>query len=88
MGTGNHLPPPAAAERAEMARRHLDRMVAIKGEQVAVKEMRKQLAWYLKGTSESSSYRARCNQLSSHRQAHALVDDWLRHAVNEAPAWT
>lgn len=88
METGQHLPPPTAEQRSILAREHLDRMVAIKGEKVAIPEMRKQLSWYLKGTPQSSRYRAECNKLSSHRQAQALVDDWLAHAQYEAPSWT
>lgn len=88
MQTGQHLPPPTAEQRSILAREHLDRMVAIKGEKVAIPEMRKQLSWYLKGTPQSSRYRAECNKLSSHREAQALVDDWLAHAQYEAPSWT
>lgn len=88
MRTGEHLPPPTAEERSTLAREHLDRMVAIKGEKVAIPEMRKQLSWYLKGTPQSSRYRAECNKLTSHRQAHELVDDWLAGARYEPPSWT
>lgn len=88
METGQHLPPPTAEQRSILACEHLDRMVAIKGEKVAIPEMRKQLSWYLKGTPQSSRYRAECNKLTSHREALALVDDWLAHAQYEAPSWT
>lgn len=43
------LPEPSAAEKIRIAILHMDRLVALKGERVAVKEMRKHLAWYLKG---------------------------------------
>jgi tRNA-dihydrouridine synthase len=33
----------------EVAVLHLDRLIALKNEAVAVREMRKHLAWYLKG---------------------------------------
>jgi nifR3 family TIM-barrel protein len=36
-------------EKLDIAILHLDRLVALKGEGVAVKEMRKHMAWYLKG---------------------------------------
>lgn len=47
--TGELLPEPQPQEKIEIAIVHMDRLVALKGEQVAVKEMRKHLAWYLKG---------------------------------------
>ncbi|MBU7320902.1 tRNA dihydrouridine synthase DusB [Paenibacillus oleatilyticus] len=40
---------PSAQEKIRIAVLHLDRLTALKGEAVAVKEMRKHLAWYLKG---------------------------------------
>lgn len=40
---------PTPAEKLEIAILHMDRLIALKGESVAVREMRKHLAWYLKG---------------------------------------
>jgi nifR3 family TIM-barrel protein len=40
---------PNFREKLDIAILHLDRLVALKGEGVAVKEMRKHMAWYLKG---------------------------------------
>ncbi|WP_018888014.1 tRNA dihydrouridine synthase DusB [Paenibacillus massiliensis] len=47
--TGELLPDPAAEEKIRVAILHMDRLVALKGEAVAVREMRKHMAWYLKG---------------------------------------
>ncbi|MBD8500714.1 tRNA dihydrouridine synthase DusB [Paenibacillus arenosi] len=47
--TGELLPDPAPEEKVRIALVHMDRLIALKGENVAVKEMRKHLAWYLKG---------------------------------------
>lgn len=46
--TGKLLPEPEAEEKIRIAILHMDRLAAIKGEPVAVREMRKHLAWYLK----------------------------------------
>ncbi|WP_282938157.1 tRNA dihydrouridine synthase DusB [Paenibacillus sp. RC67] len=46
---GELLPEPSGQEKMRIALLHMDRLVALKGEHVAVKEMRKHLAWYLKG---------------------------------------
>lgn len=85
--TGEELPPPTADERAQMALWHLERMVAIKGEAVAVREMRKQLAWYLKGTPGSAQYRQRCYALNTEAEARALVEEWREHARDQELAW-
>jgi len=47
--TGELPPEPTPREKIDIAIVHMDRLIALKGEQVAVKEMRKHLAWYLKG---------------------------------------
>ena len=48
--TNGELPPePTAEEKIRIAILHMDRLIALKGEHVAVKEMRKHMAWYLKG---------------------------------------
>lgn len=47
--SGTLLPEPPAEEKIRIAVLHMDRLVALKGENTAVREMRKHLAWYLKG---------------------------------------
>ncbi|MDQ1910914.1 tRNA dihydrouridine synthase DusB [Paenibacillus sp. GD4] len=48
--TKGELPPdPTPQEKIRIAILHMDRLVNLKGEHVAVKEMRKHMAWYLKG---------------------------------------
>lgn len=47
--TGELLGDPTPREKMEVAILHLDRLIALRNEAVAVREMRKHLAWYLKG---------------------------------------
>ncbi|MDQ0196073.1 tRNA dihydrouridine synthase DusB [Paenibacillus wynnii] len=49
LSTGELMPEPSVAEKIKVAILHMDRLVALKGEAVAVREMRKHMAWYLKG---------------------------------------
>ncbi|MEV2285483.1 tRNA dihydrouridine synthase DusB [Paenibacillus larvae] len=51
---GELLPEPGVGEKMRIAILHMDRLVKLKGEKVAVKEMRKHLAWYLKGLKGSA----------------------------------
>lgn len=48
------LPDPDPEEKIRIAILHMDRLIALKGENVAVREMRKHLSWYLKGLKGSS----------------------------------
>ncbi|MBO8125777.1 MAG: tRNA dihydrouridine synthase DusB [Firmicutes bacterium] len=58
-------PEPTYEERIKMACRHLDRAVAYLGEAVAVPQMRKHIAWYLKGMPKVSEVKSRVQTLQS-----------------------
>lgn len=47
--SGELMPDPLPREKLEVAILHMDRLVALRGEATAVREMRKHMAWYLKG---------------------------------------
>ncbi|PTQ51292.1 MAG: tRNA dihydrouridine synthase B [Brockia lithotrophica] len=55
--TGDLLPEPTPEERVALAREHLRRLLALKGEARAVREMRRHLAWYLKGLPQAARLR-------------------------------
>jgi nifR3 family TIM-barrel protein len=59
---GELLPEPTPREKVEIALLHMDRLIALKGEEVAVKEMRKNAAWYLKGLPNAAQTRDVVNQ--------------------------
>ncbi len=57
LAEGELLPEPGLAERIQMALRHLRLVVQDKGEERGVREMRKHLAWYIKGSRNASRVR-------------------------------
>ncbi|SHJ89406.1 tRNA dihydrouridine synthase DusB [Paramaledivibacter caminithermalis] len=59
--TGEILPPPTTKEKVEICRRHLYMLVENKGEYIAIREMRKHCAWYLKGVRNAASIRNQIN---------------------------
>ena len=54
MQTGEILPEPTLEEKINTAIKHLKLAVEEHGEYVAVREMRKHIAWYLKGLRNSA----------------------------------
>jgi len=58
-------PLPTLAQRQQMAIRHYHLLVKIKGEHIANLEMRKHLAWYIKGLRGAASLRCSINQGNS-----------------------
>lgn len=75
--TGELLPEPTAAERLRMARRHFDLAVRLKGSGVAVLQMRKQLACYLKGLPGAAKKRDRINGCKTAEEVQSLLDEYL-----------
>lgn len=63
--TGELLPLPSLEERIDMLLRHLDMLVAHKGEYVGIREMRSHAAWYTKGLPKSAELRLTFNQAAS-----------------------
>ncbi len=63
--TGERRTDPTTEERAATALRHLDLLVMIKGEIVAVREMRKHAAWYMKGLRGAARLRDLVNKAKS-----------------------
>lgn len=49
IATGKHIKDPTVRERIVLAMGHMDRLVDLKGERVAMMEMRTHMAWYMKG---------------------------------------
>lgn len=60
-------------ERIDTCRRHLDLYVAWAGEQRAILEMRKHVAWYLKGFDGAAAFRDRINRTDHLAGYHALL---------------
>ncbi len=63
--SGELLPAPDFHDRIGMAVRHLKMAVEFKGESRAIREMRKHIAWYLKGLRDSAKIREAVNKTVS-----------------------
>ena len=59
---------PSLDEMLEVSIRHFNMEIGLKGTRVGVREMRKQLAWYLKGLRNSNEVKNRINTMTSHEE--------------------
>lgn len=73
LGTGELLPPPTPAERFLLAERHLEMIVAHKGEYIGVREMRKHAAWYVKGLAGASRAKEAINRATTAGMMRAIL---------------
>lgn len=62
--TGEKLPEPSHQEKLEVIKKHIDLAVKEKGE-IAIKELRKHIAWYTKNLKNSSEFRSTINQIET-----------------------
>jgi nifR3 family TIM-barrel protein len=63
--SGELMGEPTVREKIDVCILHLDRLIALKGEYVAVREMRKHAAWYLKGIRGNAKVRNGINECNT-----------------------
>ena len=62
LACGEELPAPTPRQKLSIALRHLELLVELKGEYIAIREMRKHAAWYTKGLREAARMREKINR--------------------------
>ncbi|MBS4198041.1 tRNA dihydrouridine synthase DusB [Lederbergia citri] len=72
--TGELAGEPTVKEKMDVCKLHLDRLIALKGEYVAVREMRKHAAWYLKGIQGNGKIRNAINECLTRSELIDLLD--------------
>lgn len=75
--TGELLPDPDPEEKVRIAIVHMDRLIALRGERVAIPEMRKHLAWYLKGLKGSSSTKDRIMETTDRDEVVRILQQYV-----------
>lgn len=81
MQTGEILPEPALEEKINTAIKHLDLAVKEHGEYIAVREMRKHIAWYLKGLRNSAKIRDEINKIESHQEVVNRLNEYMQDCL-------
>ncbi|WP_335872126.1 tRNA dihydrouridine synthase DusB [Bacillus sp. 2205SS5-2] len=73
--TGKLLEDPSVREKIDVCILHLDRLIALKNENIAVREMRKHAAWYLKGIRGNARARNAVNECSTRAELVNLLNN-------------
>lgn len=81
METGEILPAPTLEEKINTAVKHLNLAVREHGEYVAVREMRKHIAWYLKGLKGSAKVRDEINKITSYEEVVSRLNEYMEDAL-------
>jgi nifR3 family TIM-barrel protein len=75
--SGIIAPEPTAREKMNICMLHMDRLIDLKGEDVAAREMRKHAAWYLKGLPQTGSVRNAINEMTTREGMNKLLFDYV-----------
>jgi tRNA-dihydrouridine synthase len=78
--TGKLLGDPSIREKIDVCLLHLDRLIAIKNEDIAVREMRKHAAWYLKGIQGNAKTRNAINECLTRNELVSLLNELVYEA--------
>lgn len=75
--TGELKPNPTPREKIEICFLHMDRLIALKGEKIAIQEMRKHAAWYLKGMRGAARVREQINNTNTREELVQLLTSFV-----------
>lgn len=74
--TGEQLPEVSYQDRFAIAREHAHRLIDLKGENVAMKEMRGHAAWYIKGLPGSHPVKERLARVSTYARFDEILTEY------------
>ena len=76
--TGKKLSLPAKEEKLEIIKKHIKLAVEEKGEEVAIKELRKHIAWYTKNLKNSSEFRSSINKIETKKELLEKLEEYFK----------
>ena len=82
--TGEHISDPTVSERIALATNHMDRLVELKGERIAMMEMRSHMAWYMKGLPGATTVKREIVQVDTRSQMVALLAKYEGYLIEKS----
>ena len=76
LATGEELPPPTIAERAEVLREHFEYILQFYGEEKAYFRVRRVIHWFIKGAPNASKLRNRASFVTNYAEFEKLVREF------------
>ena len=74
---GENIEGPSIEERLEIMKEHLNLAIEEKGE-IAIKEMRKHIAWYTKNLKNSSEFRSSINKIENEKELIDKINEYFK----------
>lgn len=80
--TGELLPEPTPIEKVEIAKIHLQRLIDLKGENIAAREFRQHASYYLKGIPRAAKVKVAINQAETQQAMVEIMDNFVDKSEN------
>jgi len=80
--TGKVLDKPSYEEKIKMCYKHLDYLLKIKSEHIAVLEMRSHISWYVKGIPYHKEIQSQCFKAKTKEEIIEILDNYLKKLYN------
>lgn len=80
--TGEILDKPTYEEKIKMCYKHLDYLLKIKPEHIAVLEMRSHISWYIKGIPHHKEIQSQCFKAKTKEEIIEILDNYLKKLYN------
>lgn len=71
--TGELLPDLSIHEKIEILRQYCEALISLKGEWIAIKELRSQAGWFIKGCAKGAFYRNQLTQIDTYDQLQEIL---------------
>lgn len=81
--TGELIEEPGLEEKMEVLKLHMDRLITLKGEKVAVMEMRKHASWYMKNIKGNGNVRRAINQAETREAVVSAIDGFVQEQMEQ-----
>ena len=75
---GEKLEPISNEEKYKVILEHFELLLSQKGEYTATREIRKHMAWYVKGMENASSYRDKVNHIENADEFRSCLKDFFK----------
>lgn len=83
LDNGSIIPKPTYEEKINMCHKHLDYLLKIKPERVAILEMRSHIAWYIKGMPYHKDIKNLVFKAQTKEELVEILDNYLKKLYNE-----
>ena len=82
--TGTHIEEPSFSEKMAIATEHMDRLIHLRGERIAMMEMRSHMSWYMKGLPGATTVKKEIVKMATRNDMVELLAKYEDYLMEKA----